>query len=117
MDTEGITEVIMMKEVGVGLGTGNFQIILEGMKEAVVGLDQVQELVLIETELDVTSVGNMITSLRTIQLQKQKKIQSKYNRCTIWTKKTTLKLLVTDTYEGLNKINSVNETVADHLNV
>ena len=43
-DREEITEMIIMKEVEVGLGIGNIQIILEGMIEATVGLDQVQEL-------------------------------------------------------------------------
>ena len=43
----------MLEEVEVGLGTDNIQVILAEMTEiAVVGLDQVQEPVLIETELD-----------------------------------------------------------------
>ena len=36
----------------------------------VVGQDQVQEPVLIEAELDATSVGNMIILLRTVQLHR-----------------------------------------------
>ena len=43
-DTEEIIEMIIMKEVELGLGTDNIQIILEGMIETTVGLDQVQEL-------------------------------------------------------------------------
>ena len=39
MDREGIIEMIILKEVGVGLGTDNIQVILEGMIETVVGLD------------------------------------------------------------------------------
>ena len=39
---------------------------------SVVGLDQVQKLVLIETELDALSVGNMITSLKAVQLHSSK---------------------------------------------
>ena len=41
MDKE-IIEMIIMKEAEVGLGIDNIPII-EGMKEATVGLDQVQE--------------------------------------------------------------------------
>ena len=70
MDTEGITETIILEEVGVGLGTANIQIMSGGMIEVVVGLDQVQELVLIEIELDVINVGDMIISLRTVQLHR-----------------------------------------------
>ena len=60
-----------MEEVEVGLGTDNIQVIFVGMTEVVVvGLDQIQEPVLIETELDAISVGNMIILLKTIQLHK-----------------------------------------------
>ena len=60
-----------MEEVGVGLEKDNFQIISEGMTEVViVGLDQVQELVLIEMGLDVPSVESMIILQRTVQLPK-----------------------------------------------
>ena len=46
MDIEEIIEMIIMKEVGVGLEKDSFQIIPEGTTVvAVVGLDQVQELV------------------------------------------------------------------------
>ena len=30
---------------------------------------------------------------------------------------TTLKMLATDTYDGLNKTNSIDETIVDHLNL
>ena len=52
VDTEGIIEMLIMKEVGVGLGIGNIQIIPEQMIEVVVGQDQVQEPLPIEIELD-----------------------------------------------------------------
>ena len=32
-------------------------------------------------------------------------------------KQTALKLLATDTYESLNRINSIDETAVEHLNV
>ena len=58
MDIEEIIEVIIMKEVEVGLEKDSFQIMPERMTEVVVvGIDQVQELVLIEIGLDVISVG------------------------------------------------------------
>ena len=73
-----------LEEVEVGLGTDNIQVILAEMIEVVVvGQDQVQELVLIKTELDALHVGNMITLLKTVQICKQKKNQNKYNRCII----------------------------------
>ena len=69
MDTEGTIETIILEEAEVGLGIDNIQIISEGMTEVVVvGLDQVQEPALIDIELDPISVGNMIISLRTVQL-------------------------------------------------
>ena len=70
MDTEGIKEMIILEEVGVGPGIDNTQIILEGMIKAVAGLDQVQELAPIEIELDATSVWNVIILLKTVQLHK-----------------------------------------------
>ena len=67
VDTEEIIEMIIMKEVEVGLWTGSIPIILEGMIEVIVGLDQVQKLVPIEIELN---VGNMIILLRIVHLLK-----------------------------------------------
>ena len=78
--------MIILEEVGVGLETDNIQIISEGMTEVVVGLDQVQETVLIEIELDAIAVGNMIILLRTVQFCRKKKNQSKYNKCILWMK-------------------------------
>ena len=40
----------VMKEVEVGLGMDSIPIILEGMTEVTIGLDQVQDLVPIEIE-------------------------------------------------------------------
>ena len=64
VDIEEIIEMIIMKEVGVSLEKDNFQIISKGMAEvAVVGIDQVEELVPIEMELDVISVENVFILL------------------------------------------------------
>ena len=58
--------MIIMKEVGVGLKKDSFQIMPEEMTEVVtVGLDQVQELVLIDIGLDVISVERTIILLKT----------------------------------------------------
>ena len=65
VDIEETIEMIIMKEVGVGLGIDNIPII-EGTKEATVGLDQVQEPVVIEIELDVINTGNMIILLKIV---------------------------------------------------
>ena len=75
VDTEGIIEMITLEEEEVGLGTDNIQVILEGMTEVVVGLDQVQEPVLIGMELDAINVRYMIILLRTVQLQSRKRIR------------------------------------------
>ena len=48
-----------------------------------IGQDQVQEPVLTEIELDALNVGNMIILLKSFQIHKQKKSQSKYNKCII----------------------------------
>ena len=68
VDIEGIIEMTTLKEVEIGLGKDNIQVILEGMIEVVVDQNQVQELVLIEMELDASSVGNMIILLRIVQI-------------------------------------------------
>ena len=68
VDTEGNYRNDNLEEVGAGLETDNIQIISEEMTEVVVGQDQVQEPVIIETELDVVSVRNMIILLRIVQL-------------------------------------------------
>ena len=74
VDIEGIIEKTSLEEVEVGLGKDDIQVILEEMIEIVVlGQGQVWELVLTETKSDVLSVGNMIFSLKTVQICKQKK--------------------------------------------
>ena len=70
MDIEEIIEMKILEEVEVGLEKDNTQVILIEAIEVVVGLDQVQEPVLIETKLNALSVGNMIISLKTVQLHK-----------------------------------------------
>ena len=73
MDTEEIIEMIIMKEVEVGLGIDSFPITPEGMIEAVVGLDQVQEqLVLTEIELDAINIENLIILLRLSNFKSKK---------------------------------------------
>ena len=49
VDIEEIIEMIIMKDVEVGLGIDNI-LIIEGMIETTVGLDQVKELVPMEIE-------------------------------------------------------------------
>ena len=67
MDIEEIIEMIIMKEVGVGLEKDNLQITSEGMTEViVVGLDQIQELVLIDIGLDVINVESTIILQKTV---------------------------------------------------
>ena len=84
VEIEEIIEMIIMKEVEVGLGRDSVLLILEGMIEVIVGLDQLQELVPIEIESDVINVGNMMILLRIVQLLKWKRNQSKFNKFTIW---------------------------------
>ena len=86
VDTEKIIGMIIMKEVGLGLGIDGTLIILEGMIEVIVCLDQVQEQVAKEIEVDAINVGNMIILLRMVQLQKWKRKQNKLYKCTIWMK-------------------------------
>ena len=69
---EGNIEVSMEMVILIGVEAGqeidNVQIILGGMIEVALGKDQVLEQVLIETELDASSVGNMIILLRIVQM-------------------------------------------------
>ena len=86
VDIEGTIEVIIMKEVGVGLEEGHIQVISEEMTGVVVivGHGQDQKQVLIETELGVISVENMIILQKIVQQQLKKKgRQNKYSRCLI----------------------------------
>ena len=66
VDKEEIIKMIIMKEVEIGIGIDNI-LIIGGMKEVAVGLDQVQETVQIEIELNVMNAGNMIILLKIIQ--------------------------------------------------
>ena len=63
-------------------------VILEGMSKVVVGLDQVQEGLLIEKGLDVLNVGSMIILQKTLHMYQilRKNNQSRYSKCLIWKK-------------------------------
>ena len=61
---------IITKVAEVSLGIYDIQIIPEGMRKVVVGVDQVQELVPIEKELDAINIENMIILLKIVQIQK-----------------------------------------------
>ena len=78
-----IIEMAVLEEIEVGVRKDNIQVILAEMIEVIVGQDQVQEPLLTETELDVLSVGNIIISLKTVWIHKQKKNQNKYKKCII----------------------------------
>ena len=81
---EETIEMIITKEVGVGLEKGHIQVISEEMTGVVVieGWGKDQEWVLIETELGVVSVENMIILQKIVQQWPEKKArQNKYIRC------------------------------------
>ena len=59
VDKEGIIETIVFKGVEVDLGKYSIQVISVEMTGVVEDLDQVQELILTETELDALSVRNL----------------------------------------------------------
>ena len=67
VNTKGVVETIIFKEVEVGLGKDNIQVILEGVTEIIVSLDQVQKPLLIEIGLGDINVGCMIILLRIVQ--------------------------------------------------
>ena len=118
VDMEGIIEMMILDEVRAHLGIDNIQIISEGMTEVVVvGLDQVQEPVLIETELDAIGVGydHFTKDCQTLQVDMEsEQIQQMYN---MDKEQTALKVLAADTYDNLNILNSIDETIVDHLNL
>ena len=117
VNMEEIIEMIIMKEVEVGPGINN-TLIIKGMIEVTVGLDQVQEPVWKEIELDVINAGNMIILLKTVWLFKilkeSEQTQQMYN---MDDEQTALKLLATDTYNSLNRIYLIDRTPMDHLNL
>ena len=76
VDTAGNIEMIILKEVEVGLGIDSTQIVLEGIIKAAVGLDQVEELAPTKIELDAISVGNMIILLKTVQPHSRKRVRA-----------------------------------------
>ena len=59
--------IVILIGVEVGQAIGSSQIILGGLIEEVLGQDQGQEHILIKTELDASSVQNMIILLRIVQ--------------------------------------------------
>ena len=74
---EAIIEMTVMTETRMGLEKGHFPetraTILAIGEQAIVGPGQDQEQIQIETEFDVISVGNIITSQRTVPLLKKRK--------------------------------------------
>ena len=60
--------MVILIGVGSGQKIDNAQIISGGMIEVALGQDQVLVQVLTETELDVSSIGNMIIFLRIFQM-------------------------------------------------
>ena len=55
------------------------------------------------------------TDCPTLQIEKEpEQIQHMYN---MNEEQTALKVLATDTYDNLNRINSADETIVDHLNL
>ena len=76
----------------------------------------VQELVLIEIELDgCREYDHFSKDCPTTQVEKEaEQIQQMYN---MDEEQTALKVLATDTFENLNRINSVDETIVGHLNL
>ena len=73
---ETIIEMTVMIEAGSGLEKSCFPEIIATIEigvQAIVGPGQDQEQVQIETEFDVISVGNIITSQRTVPLLEKRK--------------------------------------------
>ena len=89
------------------------------MIEVVVGVEQVQELVPIETELDAINkcreYDHFGKDCPTTKIEKEEEqIQQMYY---MDEEKPTLKLLATDIYDSLNKINLIDEMAMDHLDL
>ena len=85
MDIEVILGMRTLQEVEVGLQKDSIQVILGEMSKEVVGLDQLQEWVLIEIGFDVLNVGSMIILSKTVwiyQIQNRNS-QSRYSKCLI----------------------------------
>ena len=66
MDIEVVLGIIILEEIEVGLEKDSIQVALGEMIEVTVDQDQIQEQVPIEIELDPSSVGSMITLLKTV---------------------------------------------------
>ena len=87
------------------------------MIELVVGPDQVQEPVPIEIELDTINVENMIICQGLSKFGSRKGIRADQTNVQYGQRTDSIKTLVTGTYDSLNRINSIDETVMDHLNL
>ena len=71
VDIEEIIEITTLGNAEIGIEKDSIQIILAEMRKVVVvGVDWVQELVLIYREFNAISVGNMIILLRTVHLHR-----------------------------------------------
>ena len=80
-DIEAVSRIVILIEVGLGLEKDNFCIASGEMIKAAVGQDETLEQVLIETELDVSNVGNMAPVPKIAKIcQRHSKI--KLNNCT-----------------------------------
>ena len=85
--TEGmVIEIKIM--IGIGLGHLKDMIEIGEMIEVqvTVGLDQALGQVQIETKLGVSNVGSMTILQGNVQQGRRVGRQSKYNRCSLWTK-------------------------------
>ena len=106
------------EEVEIGLGTDNIQVIsAELTKVVVVGQGQDKGLVLTETELDALSQGNMIISLKNVQICKQKRTRTNTTNELFEENRTALKVLGTDMYDNLIRKLSADDTIVDHTNL
>ena len=98
-----------MIEAEVGQGKDNFWVTLGEMVEVVVDQDKFLEQVPIETKLDVSNVGNVVTLLKIVQThQRQKKDQTEQMQQMLDSEEheTALIFLKAETYEGLNSMHS-----------
>ena len=118
---ETIIEMTVMIEVGTGLEKGHFPeviITIEIGVQAIVGPGQDQEQVLIETEYDVISVGNMIISMKDCPTSREvNEIEQLQQMLNLGNEQTSSKSLIANIPDNFSEASSEENLRTGHLNL
>ena len=115
-------KVIAEVDIGTGLEKGHFVETLVMMEtigvQAIVGPDQDQRQVQIETESDVTSAGNIDHFAKDCPTSREEReLEQLQQMLNLDDEQTSLKSLATNTHDNLNKVSAEEDLRPAHLNL